>query len=63
MPKAMHSEAGRRLREMSAAPMRSECERLRDEYVVDLSADGRIDAAETVVPGLGVVCELLRLTT
>ncbi len=34
---------------MSAAPTRAECERLRDEYVVDLSAAGRIDAAETVV--------------
>ena len=36
-------------REMSVAPTRSERERLRDEYVVDLSADGRTDAAETVV--------------
>ena len=49
LPKALHSEARRRLREMSVAPTRAECERLRDEYVVDLSADGRIDAAETVV--------------
>ena len=49
LPKALHAEARRRLKEMSAAPTRSECERLRDEYVVDLSADGRTDAAETVV--------------
>ena len=49
LPKALHAEARRRLRKMSAAPTRSECERLRDEYVVDLSAEGRIDAAETVV--------------
>ena len=49
LPKALHAEARRRLKEMSAAPTRSECERLRDEYVVDLSAEGRIDAAETVV--------------
>ena len=49
LPKALHSEARRRLREMSVAPTRAECERLRDEYVVDLSADGRTDAAETVV--------------
>ena len=49
LPKALHAEARRRLREMSAAPTRSECERLRDEYVVGLSAEGRIDAAETVV--------------
>ena len=34
---------------MSAAPTRAECERLRDEYVVDLSTEGRVDAAETVV--------------
>ena len=49
LPKALHAEARRRLREMSAAPTRSECERLPDEYVVDLRAEGRIDAAETVV--------------
>ena len=49
LPKALHSEVRKRLREMSYAPTRSECERLRDEYVVDLSAEGRIDAAETVL--------------
>lgn len=49
LPKALHAEARRRLKEMSTAPTRSECERLRDEYVVDLSAEGRADAAETVV--------------
>ena len=49
LPKALHAEARRRLKEISAAPTRSECERLRDEYVVDLSAEGRTDAAETVV--------------
>ncbi len=49
LPKALHAEARRRLKEMSAAPTRSECERLRDEYVVDLSAEGRTDAAGTVV--------------
>lgn len=49
--KALYAEARRRLREMSAAPARSECERVRDEYVVDLIADGRIDAAETLVRG------------
>lgn len=48
LPKALHAEARRRLREMSAAPTRSECERLRDEYVVELRTGGRIDAAETV---------------
>ena len=49
LPKALHAEARRRLREMSVAPTRLECERLRDKYVVELSADGRVDAAETVV--------------
>ena len=49
LPKVLHAEARKRLREMSVAPTRSECEKLRDEYVVDLSAEGRIDAAETVV--------------
>ena len=49
LPKALHAEARRRLKEMSAAPTRAECERLRDEYVVALSAEGRTDAAETVV--------------
>ena len=49
LPKSLHSEVRRRLREMSAAPTRAECERLRDEYVVDLSTEGRNDAAETVV--------------
>ena len=39
LPKALHAEARRRLREMSAAPTPSECERLRDEYVGDLSAE------------------------
>ena len=45
MPKALNSEARRQLREMSYAPTRVECERLRDEYVSDLRADGRSDAA------------------
>ena len=49
LPKALHAEARHRLREMSVATTRSECERLRDEYVAELSADGRIDAAETVI--------------
>ena len=49
LPKALHSEVRRRLREMTAAPTRAECERLRDEYVSDLRADGRSDAAETAL--------------
>lgn len=49
LPKALQAEARKRLREISVAPTRSECERLRDEYVVDLSAEGRINGAETVV--------------
>ena len=51
LPEALHAEGRRRLRKMSAAPTRSECERLRDEYVFDLRAEGRNDAAETVVQG------------
>ena len=49
LPKALHAEARRRLRDMSVAPTRAECERLRDEYVADLRAEGRADAAETVL--------------
>ena len=49
LPKAMQSSARRRLREISHAPTRSECERLRDEYVSELRAEGRGDAAETVL--------------
>ena len=49
LPKALHSEVRKRLREMSAAPTSAECERLRDEYVSDLRSGGRTDAAETVL--------------
>ena len=49
LPKALHAEVRRRLREMSYAPKRTECERLRDEYVSELRAGGRTDAAETVL--------------
>ena len=48
LPKALHPAARRRLREMSYAPTRAECERLRDEYVSDLRTGGRGDAADTV---------------
>ena len=44
LPKALLTEARKRLREMSVAPTRSECERLRDEYVVDLSAEDAVAA-------------------
>ena len=49
LPKALHAEARRQLRDMSVAPTRAECERLQDEYVADLRAEGRGDAAETVL--------------
>ena len=49
LPKALHSEVRKRLREMSYAPTRSACERLRDAYVSDLRTDGRTDAADTVL--------------
>ena len=61
LPKVLHAEARKRLREMSVAPTRSECERLRDEYVVDLSAEGRIDSAETVVRDWESFVSFLRL--
>ena len=49
LPKSMHASSRRRLREISHAPSRSECERLRDEYVSELRCEGRGDAAETVL--------------
>ena len=49
LPKSLQSSARRRLREISHAPTRAECERLRDEYVSELRTEGRGDAAETVM--------------
>ena len=49
LPKSMHSSARRRLGDISHAQSRSECERLRDEYVPKLRSEGRTDAAETVL--------------
>ena len=49
LPKSLHSQARARLREMSHAPTRAECERLRDLYVTELRAEGRGDAADTVL--------------
>ena len=49
LPNSMHASSRRRLREISHAPTRAECERLRDEYVGELRAEVRSDAAETVV--------------
>ena len=49
LPKSMQSSSRRRLRDISHAPTRAECERLRDEYVGELRAEGRTDAAETVL--------------
>ena len=49
LPKAMHASSRRRLRDISHAPTRAECERLRDEYVSELRTEGRTDAAETVL--------------
>ncbi len=45
----MQSSSRRRLREISHASTRSECERLRDRYVSELRSEGRTDAAETVL--------------
>ena len=49
LPKLLQSYSGRWLRDISHAPTRSECERLRDEYVSELRSEGRTDAAETVL--------------
>ena len=49
LPKSMQSSSRRRLRETSHTSTRSECERLRDQYVSELRAEGRSDAAETVL--------------
>lgn len=49
LPKSMQSSSRRRLREISHAPTRAECERLRDQYVSELRSEGRSDAAETVL--------------
>ena len=49
LPKSMQSSSRRRLRKISHAPSRSDCERLRDEYVSELRAEGRGDAAEAVL--------------
>ena len=49
LPKSMHASARRKLCEISHAPSRAECERLRDEYVCELRDDGPGDAAETVL--------------
>ena len=49
LPKSLQSSARRRLREISHAQTRAECERLRDTYVSELRTDGRGDAAETVL--------------
>ena len=49
LPKSLQSSARKRLREVSHAPTRAECERFRDEYVCELRTDGCSDAAETVL--------------
>ena len=49
LPKLLQSSARKRLREVSHAPTRAECERLRDEYVSESRVGGRGDAAETVL--------------
>ena len=49
LPKSMQSSSRRRLRDISHAQTRAECERLRDEYVSELRSEGRADAAETAL--------------
>jgi putative transposase len=49
LPKRCQAEARRRLREMSEAPTRQECEELRERYVAKLLAADQRAAAETVL--------------
>ena len=49
LPKRLQAEVRRRLREVTEAPSRGKCERLRDAYVAELCAQGQGAAAETVL--------------
>lgn len=49
LPKHMHAEVRRRLREMTEAQTQSECEQLRDRYVEELVATGQKPAAQTLL--------------
>ena len=49
LPKALHPEVRKRLRKMSVATSRAECERLREEHVFGLRSGGRTDATDTVL--------------
>jgi len=48
LPKHMHAEVHRRLKEMTEAQTQSECEQLRDRYVEELIAIGQKPAAQTL---------------
>lgn len=48
LPKHMHAEVRRRLKEMTEAQTQSECEQLRDRYVEELIAIGQKPAAQTL---------------
>lgn len=48
LPKHMHAEVRRRLKEMTEAQTQSECEQLRDRYVEELVAIGQKPAAQTL---------------
>jgi transposase-like protein len=49
LPKRLHAEARRRLREMAEAQSQAACEALRDSYVAELRAMDQGPAAETVL--------------
>jgi transposase-like protein len=49
LPKRLHGEARRRLREMIEAETQEGCEALRDRYVAELRRHGQASAAETVL--------------
>lgn len=45
LPKRLHKESGERLHALYEAPTREECTRLRDEYCIQLRAQGQPDTA------------------
>lgn len=49
LPKRMQAEARNRLREMTEAPTRQDCQKLRDQYVADLVGANQKPAAETIL--------------
>jgi transposase-like protein len=49
LPKRLHGDARRRLREIAEAPTQAACEQVRDAYVAELQAQGHAQAAACVL--------------